>query len=69
MHNKNILVMKRYLNMRTASGVETVDELSREDFDSYKEFIKELRRLVGEYRLSGMAVYTSQRCTKEWRDK
>ena len=61
--------MTRYLNMRTASGVETVDELNRDDFNSHKEFRKELRRLFGEYRLSGMAVYTSQRCTKEWRDK
>jgi hypothetical protein len=58
--------MTRYLNMRTASGVETVDELNRDDFNSHKEFRKELRRLVGEYHLCGMGVYISQRCTKEW---
>ncbi len=57
----------KYLNFETkAHGVETVDQLDRKDFKTNKEFITELNRLVGEYRLSGMEVYISNRCTKEW---
>jgi len=55
-----------YFNMRTNYGVETVDELNPADFTTHKEFRRERKRLVSEYHLSGMAVYTSQRCTKEW---
>lgn len=60
--------MTRYINIRSNYGVETVDQLSIDEFDSYLAFNKELRRLVSEYRLAGMDVYTSQRCTKEWKD-
>lgn len=59
--------MIRYLNLKTVYGVETVDELDQKDFPTYREFRKELNRLIGEYRLAGMQVYSSQRCTKEWR--
>lgn len=58
--------MVRYLNIKTSYGIETVDEVRREDFNSHKEFIQELRRLKREYNIAGMLVYTSQRCTKEW---
>lgn len=58
----------KYLNIKTSYGVETVDELDRNNFDSYKEFRKELRRLVSEYHLCGMGVYVSQRACKEWND-
>lgn len=61
--------MTRYINMRTVYGVETVDELTREDFASRKEFVNELTRLIGEYRMAGMNVYRSTRCTKEWRNR
>jgi len=60
---------KRYFNIKTAQGVETVDELSEKDFSTFKEFRTELNRLVKEYRIAGMGVYTSSRCTKEWRAK
>ena len=59
---------KRYLNMKTQYGVETVDQLTSVDFNSYKEFRIELRRLVSEYRLAGMNVYTSQRCAGNWHE-
>lgn len=58
--------MKRYINFKSSYGVETVDELSLADFDNYKAFRKELSRLVSEYRMSGMDVYTSQRADKTW---
>jgi len=59
--------MKRYLNMKSVYGIETVDELDIADFKTYKEFRTELRRLISEYHLAGMPVYSSQRCTKGWR--
>jgi len=56
--------MIRYINLKTNQGVETVDQLDRQDFESYKAFKIELNRLLTEYRLSGMAVYISQRQAK-----
>ena len=53
--------MIRYINFKGNHGVETVDELDRNDFESYKDFKKELNRLLTEYRLAGMNVYISQR--------
>jgi len=58
-----------YLNMRTSSGVETVDEFSPEQGQNPKDFKKYVREMVAEYHLSGQPVYTSSRCTKDWRDK
>ena len=61
-----------YLNIKTSEGVETIDELSQKDFNSYKDFRIELRRLLKEYRLSGSfysGIYTSKRSTKQWRQK
>jgi hypothetical protein len=58
-----------YINLKTCYGVETVDQLSQKDFSAYKDFIKELKRILYEYRLTGMAVYSSSRCTKDWRNK
>ena len=56
----------KYFNIKTNYGVETIDQLDRNDFNSYKEYITELKRLKSEYRLSGMDIYLSQRATKEW---
>jgi hypothetical protein len=58
-----------YINLKSCYGVETVDQLSKKDFSSYKDFIKELKRLLYEYHLAGMAVYSSSRCTKDWKNK
>lgn len=54
----------RYLNLKTSHGTETVDELNPKDFSTYREFVKELKRLVKEYHISGMDVYVSQRACK-----
>jgi len=59
----------KYINLKTSQGIETVDQLSEKDFLTYKEFLKEFRRLLSEYRLAGMAVYSSNRCAKDWRNK
>jgi hypothetical protein len=61
--------MTRYLNTRTNYGVETVGQLELKDFSDYKAFKVELRRLISEYSMCGMSVYSSQRCTKEWSAK
>ena len=56
----------KYFNIKSVYGVETVDELNRKDFKTYREFKNEVRRLLGEYHLSGMNVYLSSRCDKTW---
>jgi hypothetical protein len=61
--------MVRYFNLKTAYGIETVDELSRNDFPTLKEYVQELRRLKTEYQTAGMSVYISTRSTKEWRHR
>jgi len=58
-----------YLNMKSSQGTETVDEFTREENQSTKEFIQYINQMVSEYHLSGMNVYKSSRCTKDWRDK
>lgn len=65
-----------YLNMKTSQGIETVDEFSLDEFMPYaktnrpvKEFRQYVSEMVQNYHLSGMAVYRSSRCTKEWRNK
>jgi len=56
-----------YFNIKNESKVETIDQLEKKDFSSYREYKKELRRLIFEYRLLGMNVYSSQRSTTYWR--
>ena len=58
-----------YLNMKTYQGVETVDEFTREENQTPKEFRAYVRQMVQEYHLAGMMVYKSSRCTKEWASK
>ena len=58
-----------YLNMKSAHGVETVDEFTREKGQSPREFRKYVSDMVKEYHLAGMNVYRSQRCTNDWRNK
>ncbi len=60
--------MKKYFNIKSVYGVETIDELNSSDFSTLKEFRKEVKRLYGEYRLTSMNVYISNRCTNEWRN-
>jgi hypothetical protein len=61
--------MPIYLNMRTSRVVETVDEFEREISQSTKEFRQYVAKMIAEYRLAGMNVYRSIRCTKEWANK
>ena len=61
--------MIRYINMKGAEGIETIDEFNSMYFPSRSLFIKEVRRMVQEYRLAGMAAYSSSRSTKDWRER
>jgi hypothetical protein len=56
----------KYFNLKKNQGTETVDEINRKDFKTFKEYKLELRRLLSEYRLAGMNVYTSQKPCKGW---
>lgn len=56
----------KYFNIKSNYGVETVDCLDPNDFNSGKEFRTELKRLKNEYHIAGINVYISQRCDKTW---
>lgn len=58
-----------YLNMRGSQGVETVDEFTREAAQSPKEFRLYIVEMKREYRIAGMNVYQSSRCTNNWKQK
>jgi hypothetical protein len=59
--------MTIYLNMKTSYGVETVDEFTREQNQTSKDFRVYVYKMLKEYHLAGMNVYKSTRCTKEWK--
>lgn len=61
--------MIRYINFKGQAGqVETVDQLDSKDFTTYQEFLKELKHLISEYRLSsGGNYWISQRACKGWK--
>ena len=58
-----------YFNLKTNYETETVDELVSSDFNTLKEFRAEKYRLLREYRMAGMNVYLSSRCTNDWKNK
>ena len=58
-----------YLNMRTSSGIETVDEFTPEEGQEPRAFCAYVRDMVKEYRIAGMNVYTSSRCARDWSNK
>lgn len=58
-----------FLNIRTSQGVETVDEFTREEGQSPKEFRLYVNQMYKEYQIAGMNVYKSSRCTNDWKNK
>ena len=56
--------MRKFLNIKTSHGVETWETVNREDFNSYKGFINEIRSIKRNYALMGYNLYTSQRASK-----
>tara|TARA_R110000822_G_scaffold29350_2_gene86471 strand:- start:413 stop:616 length:204 start_codon:yes stop_codon:yes gene_type:complete len=47
--------------MKTKYGIETVDQLERKDFATFREYRRELKSMVDNYHLCNMPVYKSQR--------
>jgi len=56
----------KYINIKSQYGTETIDQINRTDFNTYKEYKTELRNLITNYRLIGMNVYISQRACKDY---
>lgn len=56
----------KYFNLKTQYGTETIDQINRTDFKTFKLYKTELKRLIDEYRLCGMNVYLSQRACKDY---
>jgi len=50
-----------FLNWKGPQGRETIDEISRASFPTFQAYRLELRRLISEYHLAGMACYSSSR--------
>ena len=55
-----------YLNTITQQGKETIDQIDRKDFATFKDFKKELNNRIFNYAMAGMLVYTSQKKYKDW---
>lgn len=64
--------MKRYINIRTHYGVETIDEIDGKDFKTRKEFRRALWDLKESYALAYRGQknqpYVSRRCTNDWKN-
>lgn len=61
--------MKRYINIKNHGVVETIDEFDSNEFESYLDFKKEVKRVYKEYLIAGDNVYVSSRCDRDWRNK
>tara|TARA_R110002126_G_scaffold252526_1_gene395605 strand:- start:191 stop:367 length:177 start_codon:yes stop_codon:yes gene_type:complete len=53
-----------YLNMKSNWGTETVDQFTKEEGQTFREFTKYVNEMVNEYHIAGMSVYKSQRACK-----
>jgi len=50
-----------FLNWKSGYGTETVDQFTQEPGQTLKEFREYVNKMIKEYHLAGMSVYTSQR--------
>jgi len=55
--------MIRYLNIKTKHGVETLETINRKDFQTYSDFVQEIKNLKHNYALMGYRLYTSQKAS------
>jgi hypothetical protein len=55
-----------YLNIKTKQGTETIDQIDRKDFATFKDFKKELNNRIFNYAMAGILVYKSQKKCKYW---
>lgn len=58
----------RYINMRGPYGIETVDEVREVEHKDSRAYRKEINNVLRGYREAGAQVYSSQRCTNDWKN-
>ena len=56
--------MIKYINIKTQYGVETLEEVERDNFCTFLEYSIEVKRLIKEYKLMGYNAYSSQKKAK-----
>ena len=62
----------KYINQKFSNGeIETIDCINRNDFKSFKEYKKELRFLLENYKCAHKSehIYISQRSTKNFKNR
>lgn len=62
--------MINYLNWKNGQGLETVDQISSDDYPTNAEYRKEKQRLLAEYRMAYHSgdLYWSSRPCGNWND-
>jgi len=60
--------MKRYINVKFAGKVETIDEVDSKDFSTEHDFKTRVAQVVGSHRMviRQGEVYASRRCNAGW---
>lgn len=58
-----------YLNLKTSRGRETVDEFTRDENQTPKEFRSYVNQMIREYHIAGIPVYKSSRCCGNWKER
>lgn len=61
--------MTIFLNTKQYGQVETVDEFTREEEQTPKEFRKYVSEMISSYRMNGISVYKSSRPTNDWKNR
>jgi len=58
--------MTTYFNIKTNYGTETIDSINTDEFKTYREFVREKRSMLLNYRMIPFYsnIYTSQRSAK-----
>lgn len=58
----------KYFNIKTSTGIETIDSIDRNDFKTYKEYKTELKSMLYNYRMIPFysGIYLSQRSVKNY---
>lgn len=61
-----------YINTKQYGTIETIDQFTQNSDNApsnLKEFCAYVRSMVQEYRMSGQSVYSSSRCTNDYKTK
>ena len=58
-----------YINQKTTQGVETLYEINSNDYKTLRDFRKSIREDIENYAEAGEFVYSSSRCTKDYKER